>query len=384
MQAEHLGRSHDGQAAQVGQELVLGARVRAVEEAARGELVVRALFDDLLADEHLNDAVDQHLVLLVGDAAAIVDLRPQELEDLVRDLRVVVQEIFQLPAVGRQVLRREVVRDVPADGSELAPVLADRVEETEAVHEACIRFGLLAIRQHAVVYFHHRAKDVGPQALRRLVRHLDAVLQEQGGELLGWHGRQPEPIRVVRLLRVHLLANPLQLGQPAHGQVAIAEQYPAAALPGPFDHAGGLRALALPERDAFQLVRHALRIRELHHVVHRVAARRKDKNERRHLGGILVRDGDVEDRRLHEFLPHFLRDEGDHRGGQPVRPERPQEAHALHRRQALLPIRGQFALVGLGHVVDGLEGGQALSEGRVEAVERRQVRQREDLIPTLR
>ena len=66
------------------------------------------------------------------------------------------------------------------------------------------------------------------------------VLQQQGRELLGGHGGQPKSVVVVRVIRVHLLTDPLELGEPGDGEVAVAKEHPAPALPGLLDHLGRL------------------------------------------------------------------------------------------------------------------------------------------------
>mmetsp|Transcript_2819 Transcript_2819/g.6858 ORF Transcript_2819/g.6858 Transcript_2819/m.6858 type:complete len:341 (-) Transcript_2819:7009-8031(-) len=247
MQAEDLWRCHDRQASQVVEEVILGCATRAIEEAAGGKLVIRPLDDDILANEDFDHAFDEDLVFLVCHTAAVVDLGSQELQHLVRDLIVRVQEVLELPSVCDQVLWGEVVWDVPADGTELPSVLANGMEEAEAVNEPCVGLRLLAVRQHAVVALHHRTEDVGAQTFGRLICHLHAILEQKRRELLGGHGRQPQTVRIVCLFRIHLLAYPFELREPRDGQVTIAKKDPTTGFSGTFDHSSSLRPLALTE-----------------------------------------------------------------------------------------------------------------------------------------
>mmetsp|Transcript_92576 Transcript_92576/g.215096 ORF Transcript_92576/g.215096 Transcript_92576/m.215096 type:complete len:416 (-) Transcript_92576:1301-2548(-) len=174
---EDLRGRHDGQAPQVGQESILVGGCRAVEQPTRRELVSRPFEHHVGAHEDLDHAFNQDLVFLVGDAAAIVDLCAEELQYLVRNLFVVVQKVLQLSAIGHQVLRREVVRDVPTDGTELPTILTDRVEEAETKEQASVRLRLLTITEQSVVTLAHGPQDIRPEPLWRFVGHLHAVLQ---------------------------------------------------------------------------------------------------------------------------------------------------------------------------------------------------------------
>jgi hypothetical protein len=100
------------------------------------------------------------------------------------------------------------------------------MEEAEAEDESSIGFWLLTIRQHAIIAFHHGSQDIGTQALGRFIGHLHTILQQQGWELLGGHGGQPEPVVVVRVIRVHLLADSFKFRKPADGKMAVAQQDP--------------------------------------------------------------------------------------------------------------------------------------------------------------
>mmetsp|Transcript_4434 Transcript_4434/g.9109 ORF Transcript_4434/g.9109 Transcript_4434/m.9109 type:complete len:248 (+) Transcript_4434:1450-2193(+) len=246
------------------------------------------------------------------------------------------------------------------------------MEEAEAEDKPCMRLGLDAVREHSVVALHHRAEDISSEALRRLVRHLHAVLQEQRWELPCGHGGEPEAVIVVRRLRVHLLADALELGKPRDGQVAIAKEDPTTCLRRTLDHPLSLWTLSLAEGDTLELRGHASGLREGDHVGHRVAAGGEHEDERGHLRGVLIGDGDVEGRWLHKLLPHLLSHELDDGGGQAVGAECTQVAHPLKGAQLRLPRGRQGLLVRLRGIVDSLERLHVLGEERIEALERRQ------------
>ena len=100
------------------------------------------------------------------------------------------------------------------------------MEEAEAEDQSSVGFRLLTIRQHAIIAFHHGSQDIGAQALGQFIGHLHTILQQQGWELLGRHGGQPEPVVVVRIIRVHLLADSLKFRKPADGKMAVTQQDP--------------------------------------------------------------------------------------------------------------------------------------------------------------
>lgn len=103
------------------------------------------------------------------------------------------------------------------------------MEEAEAEDEASIGFRRLTVKQHAVIAFHHRSQDIGSQSFGWFIGHFHAVLEQQGWELYRWHGRQPESVVVVGVVRIHLLTNSLQLWQPTDRQMAVAKQHPSLA-----------------------------------------------------------------------------------------------------------------------------------------------------------
>ena len=136
MQAEDLGR--------LGGRQRLDGRAEDVDVVAVGHLVGVAgavVLVDLAAQRQragvevlLRKRVHQQLVEAVGDAAAVLDLADHVAHRLPRRLARLLrvhlhQVVLQELDAGRQVRLVELVRHVPANGAELAPLLGDRVQE---------------------------------------------------------------------------------------------------------------------------------------------------------------------------------------------------------------------------------------------------------------
>ena len=98
--------------------------------------------------------------------------------------------VLQKLYTGVQIGLIELVRHVPAEGAELAPLLHDGVEEADAVQQA----GPLRRRrvlQQVLRHVGERPPQTGPDALRGLVGELDRHLWEarRGRGQCGMEGR---------------------------------------------------------------------------------------------------------------------------------------------------------------------------------------------------
>ena len=100
-------------------------------------------------------------------------------------------------------------------------VLTNRMEEAKAKDKLGIGFGLLTVRQHAVIAFHHGSQHIRTQSLGWLIGHLHTILQQQSWELFRWHWRQPESVVVVCVIWVHLLTDPFKFRKPTDRKMAI-------------------------------------------------------------------------------------------------------------------------------------------------------------------
>lgn len=98
-----------------------------------------------MVDVLFENALDKSDVFIVSDSTAVVDLRAEEVNDLVRDLRVLIQEHLKLLLADIQVFIGELVGNIPSNRTELSPVLDDSVEETEAEEKFLELCGLYAV-----------------------------------------------------------------------------------------------------------------------------------------------------------------------------------------------------------------------------------------------
>lgn len=129
------------------------------------------------------------------------------------------------------------------------------------------------------------AQQVGSQSFWRLVGHLQPVLQDTDWELVRWIAGQPQPeeeeedrfwpsprlfwrhcvlvgLTVQRLLPKAgvcvfwgdgFLADHLQRGHPARGQVAVLQHHPGALFDGSVNHLSSYGSLSLTEGDGLRL-----------------------------------------------------------------------------------------------------------------------------------
>ena len=214
VQPERLRRRIQRQRADVADVLIDRHRVdRGVDSALR-ELIPQ--FERVFADVNLEDLRYEPHVLVVGDPAAVVNLRAKVVQHLVGYLLVVVQQHLQLPSADGQILVRELVRDVPANRAELPPVLNRGVEQAEPEQKPPVLLRLLAVVELLVVHVHVRPEQVVPQPGRRFERHFHPVLQDRNREVAGGHACEPEPEVPVHAV-VNFLANPLEVRHPRLG-----------------------------------------------------------------------------------------------------------------------------------------------------------------------
>mmetsp|Transcript_42957 Transcript_42957/g.91558 ORF Transcript_42957/g.91558 Transcript_42957/m.91558 type:complete len:279 (+) Transcript_42957:1063-1899(+) len=247
-------------------------------------------------------------VLLLSDPAAIVALPCEVVDGLELHLiRRFVDEHPQLPGGDPQVVLRELVRDIPAQGPEESPFLDHRMEETQAIEKPLEVGRRLALFEEFLVadgVHEVRTDQVGTEALRCFIGDLHTVLQDGDRELLRRIRRQPQPEVRVGLLGIQLLEDLVQLRHPGCVEVAILQQDPAPHLHALLHHLFRFGTLPLAQREAVDLL--ALLCRK--HVQRRgwVRARREDEDQRCDVRGVLIAPCDVEGRGRDKFLTHLL------------------------------------------------------------------------------
>lgn len=92
-----------------------------------------------------------------------------------------------------------------------------------------------------------------PEALGRVVGHLDAALQDGRGEVQAGVACQPQPKPGMRVGGREPLHDPFQRRHPGDRQVAVLQHHPAALVLCGLDEPRGLGALALSQGDAVDL-----------------------------------------------------------------------------------------------------------------------------------
>lgn len=140
---------------------------------------LEVLVHDLRVQVVDDDLPEQLHVVLVGDPAAIVDVRDERVDGLEINAPMTADllrsEYYHcLLDADEDVSVHPVVHVVPADGPELLPFNDRRVEHHDREDHLlkCGRVELVLLRTEVVV----DAQHVGLEALRRLARQLDATL----------------------------------------------------------------------------------------------------------------------------------------------------------------------------------------------------------------
>eukprot|EP00162_Nutomonas_longa_P015768 comp22409_c0_seq1/m.54601 comp22409_c0_seq1/g.54601 ORF comp22409_c0_seq1/g.54601 comp22409_c0_seq1/m.54601 type:complete len:806 (-) comp22409_c0_seq1:847-3264(-) len=286
-----------------------GARWRSKVCLGSRELV--AVAEDVWGDVQMDDRANTALVKMIGDTAAIVDLAKQILQRLERNLALVVEILAQHAVRDGKVGVVPLVGDVPSDGSELAALLDDGMEEGQAKDEL---LELARLCARLILFFvdrEERALQVGLDALGRLVGQLDAGLEHGHGEGLGRRRGQPETVVAVQIagLGHGLLMQLLELGHPRCGKMAVLQTDPVAVLLSRMDELGRIGALALTERDHVQALLVALGACKADQVCCRIGSRAENEDDWRGRGRILVGGLKIKWRELEILLAELLHDE---------------------------------------------------------------------------
>eukprot|EP00968_Pinguiococcus_pyrenoidosus_P027389 scaffold7375_cov268-Pinguiococcus_pyrenoidosus.AAC.39 len=309
---------------------------RGVVLARAGEAV--AVVENVRAVEIRQGVHEAAAILVVGDTPAVVALASQVGEGGEGDgvsFAKLSQEDGELLLADAQVRPGEDVLVVPSQGPKSLALGAGRVEEAEAEEELLELRLPLGLHGVHVVLVHRgvRVQQIRSQALRRFVRHLHAVLQDEGWEVRTGLGREPQSEVGIDELGAQLFADLLQRGKPRHAEMAVLQDHPIALT------------------DGLHLPCHVQLFRQLVQLRHRVCARREHEDERSDAVGVFVAGVEIERRDLDELrtprLRHELLDTRHDRVGS----NRSQDAEALEEAVGLLhPAADErFWLTGLGH-----------------------------------
>mmetsp|Transcript_6084 Transcript_6084/g.17014 ORF Transcript_6084/g.17014 Transcript_6084/m.17014 type:complete len:307 (-) Transcript_6084:1329-2249(-) len=224
--------------------------------------------------------------------------------------------------------------------------------------------------------------EVAAHALRRLLRHLDAGLQDAHWKRLRWHTCEPEAELRVRLLRVKFLHDQLEIVHPTGTQVAVLQQDPCPLGDTFFNHARGDGSLPLAERDRLGTFAHAHLSSKLEKVLCGIASAGEHENERGNHEARVEAFLHVEWRWLDETLPHVLDDEVLDRLDQFVWPKRAEHDHLLHIPN-IVPLARKGRLVTGFRVEECLPVIQVIGKVVVEPTQRLEGGEGAELAPRL-
>eukprot|EP00906_Rhabdomonas_costata_P038486 RCo054288 len=253
-------------------------------------VVVRELWSqDFRGHDDISEGLEEDAVLVVRDAATVLDLADHVLD------RVVVHGLPLLgviPDRGEMVLHElhagapvtevVLVRDAPSDGSELPALLHNGVQEAHREQQGPPLHTAEVVKE---VLGHPAVAPQHPCAhpLRRLIGELQADLQKADREQwVGLRG-QPQPALLVDRSSVHLHQDLLQLAQEGQPKVAVLAHHPlpvgeAGVHHGtgggllPLAHANRAEALLVPLRQALDLARGVTALAQQEHHGHQRVA----------------------------------------------------------------------------------------------------------------
>mmetsp|Transcript_40364 Transcript_40364/g.119668 ORF Transcript_40364/g.119668 Transcript_40364/m.119668 type:complete len:1559 (+) Transcript_40364:130-4806(+) len=329
------------------------------------ELGVQRLRADVLGHVRAQHPV----VRVLRHAAAVVRLGDEVADGVPGDLvRVQVDVDRQDVLADVEVGVVEVVADVPAQELELPALQEDRVEEAEAEEEPAVLVRLADAVVALLRGVHQETVEVGLQALRRLGRHLDAVLQQLDGELGRRRGGEEDAEVLVRLRLDGVEDQLLEVGQPADAEVAVRQERPEALLRALDHELRGLGLLALAQGDVGRL--DALHNGEGGDLRRGVHAGREDEEQRRGALRLLVDQLEVQRWRLHELGVQLLADEHGRGRDHAVGADAADHEELLHHVQAPVPLPGQGLALGLRGAVPLLPVAERLLHGGLEAPQR--------------
>mmetsp|Transcript_29354 Transcript_29354/g.94166 ORF Transcript_29354/g.94166 Transcript_29354/m.94166 type:complete len:692 (-) Transcript_29354:1627-3702(-) len=282
--AEDLRVVDAGQRLEVVDDVRHGVHTGNVVDARVGEIV--AGLKSLRRDELAEDAHEATAIPVVGDAPAVVDLARDEKQRAPRDLILLFEEAVHDGKARLQVRLIEGILDIPAERPKLTTLLDVRMEERDGDEQL---FELVALLARLEVFLLHEAceafEHVRLDAVRRLIGHLDAVLQHGHREVAGWRRRQKEAEVVVDLCRLggQLHDHLLHGRHPRLCQHTVLQQHPVAALAAALHELLRHGPLALPEAHEVNAVCVPALACEAQHHVRGIGALGEDEDARRRL-----------------------------------------------------------------------------------------------------
>ena len=254
----------------------------------------------------LRVGTEQSHVQAVGDLAAVLDVGDHVPESAPVDLAVV-EVLLQEEHAALQVAVVVFVRDAPAQGPELPPLLDDAVEEAQREEELPPLRGVDPLQ--AVLVDHHPG-GVAPQKTRaksggRVVGHLRAHLEQAEGEV-GMRQRRDEQSKVGVDASPELVDDGLHLIHQAEAELAVLQQDPRPVHHARVDGLERHRLLPLAKRYHGR-GRELLLPAELDYPVGRVGPPAQEEDNRDLGHHVVVDHFDRVSDRLDEGRPHLFR-----------------------------------------------------------------------------
>lgn len=220
---------------------------------------------------------------------------------------------MQLYNADPQIGLVELVRNVPPQRTEIAPLLYQRVEKAQAEEQLFEINRLIAGLEELRVadrIAQVRTHDVRAKTLRGFVGHLHAVLQDGNRKVFGRIRRQPQPEVRMGGVRRQALTDSLQGRHEALRQVAVLQNDPGAVPDALVYQLHGDRPLALSQGQREESGRsETLIVGEFKEDGGRIGARGQDEDKRDAAVRVGERGGQVEGRRFDVLPAEVFRDE---------------------------------------------------------------------------
>ena len=169
--------------------------------------------DSLLQTIGDNNVAGAH-VLVIRDAATIVDHRGQLLQHFVRDLCVRVHIQLELCHGDVEVRVIVFVGNIPAQRTELLALNHRRMVEAETKQQFLVLLRLIRALKLVIIKLQVCTRQVGAHTLGGLLGYLHTILEHHGGKCIRGHRGEPQTELWIHLLRIHTLHNNLQSGHP--------------------------------------------------------------------------------------------------------------------------------------------------------------------------
>ncbi len=122
-----------------------------------------SLNQGIFINVHFNNRRDQPHILVIRHSTAVVDLRPEEVQNFIWDYIVLIEQHLQLLPTHSQILIRKLIRNIPTNGAKFTPVLYNSVEEAKSEQQFLVLLWLFALVHLLLVHVLVCPQKVIPQ-----------------------------------------------------------------------------------------------------------------------------------------------------------------------------------------------------------------------------